>query len=353
VEGLILAIVILQVAVLLLVIAAVVFLAGASRRSSPERFEASIRERFLAFQSEIQNQLNAARQELGQSKDIMSGHTIKTLETIRDMGATIQKIVQQQEESQKLGQSLKDLLQAPKLRGSYGEAILEEMLERVLPKGLWDRQVPIGGKEHVDAAVRFKDVLIPVDAKFPRDDYRRYMEAGSPEEKARAWKDYENAVKVQIRSIASKYVKPELGTSEFALMFIPSEAIYYETIAEKNALGQPSTLQQYAQEQRVIPVSPNTFYAFLQVIILGVRHLEVIKNAQKLQAGLRALEKSFEQFFKRYEEMGRQVEKAAEAYRTGEKHIDRYRRQLEAALRLEGLPEEADDSLPPPPEEET
>jgi len=352
-EGLILAVVVLQVALLAVVIAAVIFLAGASRRNAPERIDASLQARFLAFQSEIQGQLGQTRQELGQSRDLMSGHTVKTLEMIRDVGGTIQKLIQQQEDAQQLGQSLKDLLQAPKLRGSYGEAVLEEMLERVLPKGLWDRQVLIGERERVDAAIRFKDVLIPVDAKFPRDDYCRYIEAAAPEDRARAWKDYENAVRVQIRSIASKYIRPEQGTSEFALMFIPSEAVYYETIAEKNALGQPSTLQQFAQEQKVIPVSPNTFYAFLQVIILGVRNLEIIRGAQKLQAGLKALQRSFEQFFKRYEEMGKQVEKAAEAYRLGEKHVDRYRKQLDAAISLEGFSSGADDSLPTPPDEET
>ena len=127
-------------------------------------------------------------------------------------------------------------------------------------------------------------------------------------------------------------------------MFIPSEAVYYETIAEKNYLGDPSSLYEFARDSRVVPVSPNTLYAFLQIIILGVRNVEIVKNVQKLQKGLVALRKSFDHFYKRYEEMGKQIEKASESFRTGDRHIDRYRRHLESALRLESVPDEEPES---------
>ena len=309
------------------------------------KFDASLKERFLAFQSDIHKELNTTREEIVRSKDLISEHTIKTIDTIKEIGATIHKITQQQEDAQKLGQSLKDLLQAPKLRGSYGEAILEEMLERVLPKGIWERQYLIDGREQVDAIVKMRDVIIPIDAKFPRDDYQRYLEASSPEEKTKHWKDYETTLKNKIKSINDKYIKPEKGTSEFALMFIPSEAIYYETIAEKNYLGEPSRIYEYAQENRVIPVSPNTFYAFLQIIVIGIRNLEIIESAKKLQVGLKNLQKSFESFYKKYEEIGKHVKKAAEAYRVGDDHIERYKRRLDRTLQLEEFHEDI-NSLP-------
>lgn len=299
------------------------------------RFDATLKDHFLAFQSVIHKELNTTRDEVVRSKDLISEHTIKTIETIKDMSATIHKIIQQQEEAQKLGQSLRDILQAPKLRGNYGEVILEEMLGRVLPKGIWERQYSIADQEQVDAVVKIKDIVIPIDAKFPRDDYRRYLEASSPDEKARYWKNYENAVKNQIKSIKNKYVKPEKGTSEFAIMFIPSEATYYETIAEKNYLGEPSKIYEYAQENRVIPVSPNTFYAFLQIIVISIRNLEIIKSAKKLQEGLAALQRSFEWFHKKYKQIGEHIEKAQEAYRTGNVHIERYKHQLDSTLQLE------------------
>ena len=298
-----------------------------------------------AFQSGIREDVNTARTSVDSAKDVISTHAIKTISEINSIGSTVQKLIQQQEEAQKLGQSLKDLLQAPKLRGNYGEAILEEMLERVLPKGVWERQYSVDGREQVDCVVKMRDVVIPIDAKFPRDDYLRYLEAEIPEDKANLWKAFETAVIRQATSIEAKYVKPEKGTSEFALMFIPSEAIYYETIAETNHIGQPSTILAHCQDHHVIPVSPNTFYAYLQMIVIGIRNAEVVKGARRLQEGLAALERSFELFYKKYEEMGQRVNQAAEAYRVGDGHIDRFKRNLDETITLEGFREESTGEL--------
>jgi DNA recombination protein RmuC len=308
---------------------------------SAARLDASVREQFLAFRADIHQELGAARDEVIRSKDLIADHTIKTIDVIRDMGETLHRIIGQQEETQKLGQSLKDILQMPKLRGSYGEVVLEDMLEKVLPHGVWERQYAIAGREQVDAVVKIKDIIIPIDAKFPRDDYLRYIEAASPEEKTKFWKSHETAVRNQIRSIREKYIKPENGTADFALMFVPSEAIYYETIAEKNYLGEPSRIYEFAQANNVIPVSPNTFYAFLQVVMMGVRNLEIIKSARELRDGLAALEKAFGLFYRKYEEMGRHIDKAQEAYRVGDGHIERYKRQLDSTLKLEGIQDNA------------
>ena len=317
------------------------------RRSDDASTEvkASLKEDFLNFQTTIHQELNTTRSSVEGAKNIISDHAIKTISQIKDVGETLQKLTQQQEEAQQLGQSLKDLLQAPKLRGNYGEAILEEMLERVLPVGIWERQYSIDGGEKVDCVVKFRDVIVPIDAKFPREDYTRYLEAEAPEDKAGRWKEFENAVKRQVTSIETKYVKPEKGTSEFGLMFIPSEAIYYETIAETNHLGEPSSIFEYAQEHRVIPVSPNTFYAFLQIVILAIRNVDIIKKSRKLQEGLASLQTSFDLFYKKYEEIGKGIERAAEAYRVGDGHIDRHKRHLDTTLQLEVFQKESEAAL--------
>jgi DNA recombination protein RmuC len=264
----------------------------------------------------------------------------------KEVGEAIQKLTQQQDEAQRLGQSLKDLLQAPKLRGTYGEVILEELLDRVLPKGIWERQYSISGGEKVDCVIKFRNVVVPIDAKFPRDDYMRYVDAESTEDRVTHWRAFEEAVRKQIVSIKTKYVKPENGTSEFALMFIPSEAIYYETIAEKNHLGSPSRIQEYAQEHHVFPVSPNTFYAFLQVVVLSIRNVEIISGAKELQQGLAELQKSFDFFYSKHEEIGRRVTQASEAYRLGNDHVERYKRRLDTTLQLEGFREQSLSRLP-------
>jgi len=322
-------------ALVLLIILVIILLLRNQPQDVTSQINAALANQFLALQSSINNELHSARQEIAASKDTIAQHTLKTIETIKEIGQTIHTITQQQEEAQRLGQSLKDLLQAPKLRGNYGEAILEEMLERVLPKGIWEAQVSIDGREKVDAVVKIKDMIIPIDAKFPRDNYQKYLNVSSVEEKRYYWNAYVSDVKKQIKSIKEKYIKPEKGTSEFALMFIPSEAIYYETIAEKNYLGMPSDLYEFAQDNKVIPVSPNTFYAFLQLVVVGSRNLEIIKSVKKIQNGLAELERVFDLFYAKYEEIGRSIEKAAESYRVGDGHIKKYKAKLDNTLKLE------------------
>jgi len=279
--------------------------------------------------------INSARRSVESAKDVMTDRTIQALNRIKESDDVLKKLLEQQESAQRLGESLKDLLQGPKLRGNYGEVILEEMLERILPRGIWQRQYLINGNERVDCVVLLREIIVPIDAKFPRDDYMRYVESESKEESSYHWKAFENAVKRQINDIQKKYIKPESGTSEFALMFIPSEAIYYETIAEENHLGDPTDILEYAQNHRVFPVSPNTFYAFLQVVVLAIRNVEIIRSAKKLQQSLTDLERSFDRFYAKYQDMGKRINQAAEAYRIGDDHVQRYRQRVNATLQLQ------------------
>jgi len=314
-------------------------------KSSEERMRALLQEGLAAFQKDIRDTMDSTRREVEASKTVLSQNTIKTLETIKEIEKSLKDVMKFQEEAQKLGESLETLLQSPKLRGTYGEEILEEMLDRVLPAGIWRRQYQIEGGGVVDAVVCFKDVVIPVDAKFPRDDYEKYASCTAPEEKKKLWARFEAAVKRQVKEIEKKYIKPDKGTAEFALMFIPSETVYYETIAATNEMGNPNELYEYARAHHVVPVSPNTFYAFLQVIIMGIRHLEILKGARELQKNLAAVERDFTLFFKKFEEMGARLEKACEAYRVGRGHVERYKRRLDEALRV-GISGDR-DSLPP------
>jgi len=300
-------------------------------------FSISRSSRSRTAEDKIQSSIETAKSEMERSKDIISSHAVKTLETINAMGRTLEKMVHSQKEVTELGNSLKYLLQTPKLRGNYGEEILEEMLERVAPK-LWQRQFTIEDGERVDAVIKYKDVVIPIDAKFPREIYERYLNAEGDGDKKQNWKLYENGLKVQISSIRNKYIKPHKGTSDFALMFIPSESIYYETIAEKNFLGEPCGIYEYARNNKVVPVSPNTFYAFLQIVMMGVRNLDIIKNAKKLREALTKIERNFRHFYSKYEDIGAALTKAQGAYVTGDVHIKRFKDNIDSTIELD-LPE--------------
>jgi len=297
--------------------------------------ERILSDKFISFSQNIRETMDNTRKEVESSKDVLSKNTIETLKYINDMSKTIGTLVAQQEKAQKLGQSLEYLLQMPKLRGNYGETILEEMLERILPKGIWQRQYLLSDGERVDAVVKYRDVVVPIDSKFPRDYYQRYLAATDTASKKSSWADYEKALKVQINSIRDKYIKPDKGTTEFALLFIPSESIYYETIAEKNYLGDPCQINEYSTRNKVIPVSPNTFYAFLNVVMLGIRNIEIVTEAKKLQESLSKVEKDFTFFYKMFENIGKNLENASESYRKGDDHIKRFKRNLDSTLRLE------------------
>ncbi|MBD3295932.1 MAG: DNA recombination protein RmuC, partial [Candidatus Omnitrophica bacterium] len=198
-----------------------------SFRNSRDRIESVINDKFIEFSERVGRTMDNTRKQVEDSKDFLSRNAIETLQNINNMNKVVGDLVKQQEKAQELGKSLEYLLQSPKLRGNYGETILEEMLEQVLPaKAMWERQYSIEGGEKVDAVVKYRDVIVPIDSKFPRDDYQKYLSASSEQEKKRYWSAYEKAMKTQINSIRDKYIKPEKGTTEFALLFIPSEAIY-------------------------------------------------------------------------------------------------------------------------------
>lgn len=341
----ILIIIILSVLVLAVIALGLIVLQTREKPENKRDIAAVLNEKFIDFSRDIRESMDNARREVAGSKDAISDNARRTLEHINSINQTVRTLVSQQEKAEKLGQSLEYLLQAPKLRGNYGETILEEMLDRVLPaKGMWERQYVIEGGEKVDAVVKYRDVVIPIDSKFPRDDYQKYISTSDPAAKKSHWANYEKALKVQINSIKDKYVKPEKGTSEFALLFIPSEAIYYETIAERNYMDDPCQIYEYARERKVIPVSPNTFYAFLQVIIMGVRNIEIAKEAKKLQESLSKIERDFDLFYKKFEVIGKSLETATGAYETGTGHARRFKKALGVAINIEGLGLKVDEA---------
>ncbi len=329
-------IIILILLAVLVVLAAAIFLRTHKSGNVNEKVESVLSEKLNMFSDKIRETMDGTRREVEQSKDVLSRNAIDTLKQIKNMSDTMGNLARQQEKAQQLGQSLEYLLQTPKLRGNYGEVILEEMLERILPnKAMWERQYAIEGSEKVDAVVKYKNVVVPIDSKFPKEDYQKYLAASDPARKKEHWANYEKALKTQINSIKEKYVKPEKGTTEFALLFIPSESIYYETIAEKNYLGDPCQIYEYATDRKVILVSPNTFYAFLQVVILGLRNIEIAKEAKKLQESLAKVEKDFTFFYKKFETIGKSLENASKAYETGDVHVKRFKKSLDSTLKLD------------------
>ncbi|MCL4439988.1 MAG: DNA recombination protein RmuC [Firmicutes bacterium] len=322
------------IVLLLISILVSVIIVGIKLKPKQIETELLIRNSLGQFKKEIEISVDNSRREMYEARQNLNNQGHETLKLMKQMEGTIQRIISQQEEANKLGQSLKDILKAPKLRGNYGEVILEELLEKVLPKGMWSRQYLISSGAVVDVVIHYKDMVVPIDSKFPRDNYTRYLDARDEREKAEFWKSFEKDVILRMREI-SKYVRPDRGTADFALMFIPSEAVYYETIAEKTYLGQTSKILEESEKLKVLPVSPNTFYAFLQIVLTGMKNLEVLNQAREIQEKLYRVEKKFDLFYKQYDCIGRELEKAYEAYRKGDKHINAYQKELKETLEIE------------------
>ena len=227
--------------------------------------------------------------------------------------------------------SLQEILRAPKLRGGLGEFFLGDLLSQILPPDHFTTQYSFRSGEKVDAAIRLGGSLVPVDSKFPLENFRRMLEAVSDEEKTRARRQFMADVKKHVDAIASKYILPDEGTYDFALMYIPAENVYYETIIKDDSLGGERSLSQYALGKRVIPVSPNSFYAYLQAIVLGLKGMKIEEHAKEIIQYLSRLEGDFAKFKEEFTLLGKHLGHAQSSFQSAEKRLDQFGQKLLAA----------------------
>jgi DNA recombination protein RmuC len=214
---------------------------------------------------------------------------------------------------------IQDILKAPKLRGGFGEIFLGDLLEQILPKRYMLQHRFTNGTA-VDAVVMLGDKLVPVDSKFPLENFNKGINAETEELKKIARRQFMTDVKKHIDAV-EKYIIPDENTYEFALMYIPSENIYYE-IAVKNEWGsEDKPLVEYAMRKKVIPVSPNTLYVYLYTISLGLRGLAVEKNAQVVIDRMMRLQKELTRFQDEFALVGRHLTNASAAYVKTDKRL--------------------------------
>ena len=193
-------------------------------------------------------------------------------------------------EFSEIGRGMKDLqdfLRSPKIRGNIGEQVLKEMLGQFLPKESFNLQYTFKSGEKVDAAIKTAGGIIPVDSKFPMENFRKMTKADTDAEKKAYEKDFVKDVKKHIENISKKYILTEEGTIDYALMYIPSEGVYYEVVNNQD-------LFDYSQGKRVLPVSPTTFYAYLRAILMSFEGQKIESRAKEILASLRAIQKDYE-----------------------------------------------------------
>jgi DNA recombination protein RmuC len=224
-------------------------------------------------------------------------------------------------------QSLQDVLQNPKRRGVLGEYYLETVLKNVLPASVFKMQYLVGKSEEgadliVDAAIFIQDKVIPVDSKFSLENYNRLAGERDGAERLRLEQLFKRDLKARIDE-TSKYIAPHLGTMDFALMFIPSEAIFYDLIINHVGAVKVNTeeLIQYAAKKRVNIVSPNSFYAFLQVILHGLRQVEIEKNTEEIRKRIGELGRHLKGYEDFYNKLGKGLSLTVSHYEGGRKAL--------------------------------
>lgn len=193
---------------------------------------------------------------------------------------------------QEIGHSMKELqefLRSPKIRGNVGEQVLKDLLEQMIPKGNLKMQHRFKSGEAVDAIIKTKNGLIPIDSKFPMENYQKAAKAKTEDEKKVFLKDFYKDVKKHVDSIAKKYILPSEGTVDFAVMYLPSEGIYYETIDNVE-------LYKYAGDKKILFVSPNSFYYFLKIIMQALGNEKIEEKAKEVLNALRGIQQDARKF---------------------------------------------------------
>jgi DNA recombination protein RmuC len=228
---------------------------------------------------------------------------------------------------------LEQALRPPKARGGFGELLLENLLRDRLPPSAFEIQHTFPSGDRVDAVVRAGQ-LISVDSKFPLDNYQRLVEAKSDAERQLHEKAFGRDVRHHVDAIASKYIRPEDGTYDFAFMYIPVEAVYYEL-----ACGSSASVLSYAHEHRIFPVSPSTFTAYLQVIVLGLRGMQIEQRAQEVMAYVAELGRDFDRFSEDFDLVGKHLSNAQAKYVAADKRRDKL------AVKLEQASDEVDETI--------
>ncbi len=276
----------------------------------------------------VHQQMSELTKELGTRLQEGNKNVGERLDNAARVVGEVQKSLGRMEESTKqifdVGKdiaSLQDILKAPKLRGNLGELFLGDLLSQVLPLDRFKLQHEFKSKEKVDAVIMTVQGLIPVDSKFPLENFSRIIQSGNEEEKKTARKQFLTDVKKHIDKIAQKYILPSEGTLELALMYVPAENVYYEIMIRQEE-GETDLIR-YGQERHVYPVSPNSFYAYLQTIAIGFKGMKIEERAHEIMKDLSSLGKEFDEFGKNFRLVGKHLSDTRGAFEKSDKQLQK------------------------------
>ncbi len=217
---------------------------------------------------------------------------------------------------------LQEILSSPKMRGQLGEWSLENLLKSILPPDSYELQYQFRDGQRVDALIKLADYSVPIDAKFPMPAFEAIAKAQTDDERMKARKQFQKDVTIHIEKIANNYIRPTEGTVDFALMFIPAENVYYETIIKY--ADDTKEMLKNALDKKVIPVSPNLLYAYLMTVVMGLHGLQIERQAAEIRQNLKTLNTSFTDFESTFETLGSHLRNASNKYDESSKKLDKF-----------------------------
>ena len=278
----------------------------------------------LKISSQVNDRLNQMNQSLQEANKIIGANLGSATSAFGNVKEQLGKLEQTNQQIIAISRdisSLQELLRAPKFRGLIGETFLENLLSQVLPKGHYEVQYRFKSNDVVDAVIKLGERLVPVDAKFSLENFQKMQESGDEQIKESFRKKFIQDIKNRISEIGAKYILPQENTYDFALMYIPAENVYYEVIIKEDIFS-------YSMSKKVIPVSPNTFYAYLQVICLGLRGLKVEENAKMILKSLSSLSVDADKFKEDFNILGSHLVNANTKYTDAQKRFDKILERL-------------------------
>lgn len=280
-----------------------------------------VTEQLGQVRSDLQKGVASSAELTGKAQDAVKQELRNSQELLTRVNQQLGEVQQAGSQLSQASNALQAILGGAKTRGILGEVALEQLLADALPQASYEMQHRFTTGEAVDAVVHAGEKLVCVDSKFPLEAYRRLTETGED-----ARREFAKAVRVHVDAIAEKYILPGEGTLDFALMFVPSESIYYELLMTEDATK--GRLDEYCRAQRVIPVSPNTLYAYLGAILMGLKGLQVQENARRLLENLGGLDKQLDVFSEVFGKLGTHLRNAQQSYTDADTRLERARTTL-------------------------
>jgi len=291
--------------------------------------------------AEVGNRLNAMNQHVAQRLNENAEAMRSSSKEVNDRIANVQstfaglqkqvgEMTEQARQLREISHSmskLEQVLSAPKLRGGFGETQLENLLASVFAREQFSMQYKFASGDVADAVLRFDKGMVAIDSKFSLDNFRRIGEAETDAAKKTARKDFLKDVRKRVDEIATRYIRPADGTMPFALMYIPAENVYYEAIIRDE---DGNDLYAYCVQKRVMPVSPNSLYAYLQTILVGLNSMRISQRAEGILRELQSLEVELEKFDEIFGKLGTHLRNASRSYEDSAREFARIGNRVES-----------------------